>query len=128
YKGHIFASLRGDGVGIRCFVHARIVSRTSPLAEGDTVVVHGRVNWYSTRGDIQLVAESVSLVDETTRAREATARLQAALEREGTLRANRGLRMPELPCRVAVVGGYSSAAVLDIVTAIHRRAPWIQVT
>jgi exodeoxyribonuclease VII large subunit len=129
YKGHLFASLRGDGVGIRCFVHARILARMrGPLAEGDTVVVHGRVNWYRARGDIQLVADSVSLVDETTRARDIIARLQAALELEGTLRANRGLRMPELPCRVAVVGGYSSAAVLDIVTAIHRRAPWIEVT
>lgn len=128
YKKHVFASLRGSDVAIRCFIHARIAERIpARLAEGDTVVIRGRVSWYRARGDIQLVADSVSMVDDSTRAREAVARLQAALEREGTLRMNRGLRMPRMPRRVAVVGGHSSAAVLDIVTAIHRRAPWIGV-
>lgn len=128
YMGHVFASLRSEGASIRCFIHGRVVrSMSQALAEGDTVVVRGRVNWYRVRGDIQVVAESVTLVDESTRAREAIARLQAELEREGTLRNNRSLTMPKLPRRVAVVGGHSSAAVLDIVTALHRRAPWIAI-
>jgi exodeoxyribonuclease VII large subunit len=128
YRGHIFASLRSEGASIRCFVHARIVGgMPAALAEGDTVVLRGRVSWYRARGDIQLIAESITLVDESTRAREAVARLQAALEREGTLQTNRSLRMPGLPRRVAVVGGHCSAAVLDIVTALHRRSPWIAV-
>lgn len=128
HMGHLFASLREDRIGVRCFIHARVVDRMPvSLAEGDTVRVSGRITWYGTRGDLQLVADSVSVIDDTTRAREAIARLQADLEREGVLRANRSLRMPELPSRVAVVGGHSSAAVLDVVTALHRRAPWVAV-
>jgi exodeoxyribonuclease VII large subunit len=128
YRRHIFASLREGGMGIRCFIPARVVGRMpGELAEGDTVVVRGRVELYRTRGDIQLVAESIALVDDTTRARWAVARLQAELERDGLLRCNRSLRMPEMPSRVAVVAGHSSAAVLDIVTALHRRAPWVAV-
>lgn len=125
YAGHVFAVLRDDTAAVRCFVHARVAAALNGVAEGDTVVVRGRVALYKARGDIQLVADTVELVDESTRAREAAARMQVALEREGVLGANRRLRMPELPRAVAVVGGHSSAAVLDIVTALHRRAPWV---
>jgi exodeoxyribonuclease VII large subunit len=126
YRGHIFASLREGGVGVRCFIHARVVARMpGPLAEGDTVVIHGRLSLYKSRGDIQLVADCVSLVDDSTRARQATVRIQVALEREGVLGANRRVQMPDLPRAIAVVGGHNSAAVLDIVTALHRRAPWV---
>jgi exodeoxyribonuclease VII large subunit len=128
YKGHLFACIAGGGVVIRCFIHARLVDRLpGSLAQGDTVVVHGRVGWYGLRGEVQVTADAVTLVDETTRALRAAAALKATLEREGLLRANRSLKMPELPHCLAVVGGHSSAAVLDIITAVHRRAPWVAI-
>lgn len=127
-RGHLFAALRGGGVAIRCFVHARVVASLNAMpVEGDTVDIGAKVEWYRMRGDVQLLVSSLDLVDERTRYREQVSRTHARLEAMGALTRNRQLLLPPMPGSVAVVGGAGSAGVLDLLTAIHRRAPWVGV-
>lgn len=126
---HAFAGLRDRGIVLRVFIHARVLRRLAPLPpEGTAVVIRASPAWYRFRGDLQLVVDDLRIVDARRARHETIARLRAELAADGLMDANRRLPLSRLPAHVAVVGGETSAAVLDVLHAVHRRAPWTRIT
>lgn len=121
---HLFASLRDGGVAMRVFIHSDVLRSLKVVPkEGTGVVVRASPSWYRTQGNVQLVVQELWIADPRRARREVVARLRVELEREGLLNANRRSQLPRAPVTIAVVGGHGSAAVLDVVNAVHRRSP-----
>jgi exodeoxyribonuclease VII large subunit len=122
---HTFATLRDRGAAVRVFIHSHVARRLEAIpTEGTGVILRASLSWYKARGEVQLSVRELWIADKGRARREAVARLRLDLERRGLLRSNRQVHLPRMPAAVVVVGGQGSAAVLDVVNAIHRRSPW----
>ncbi len=90
------------------------------LADGERVVLLGRVTVYPPRGRMQLVAEDVL---ETARGAllEALERLKAKLAAEGLFAPERKQALPRDPKLIAVLTSPDGAAIHDIVRVAFRR-------
>jgi exodeoxyribonuclease VII large subunit len=121
---HTFATLRDRGAAVRVFIHSHVARRLEAIpTEGTGVILRASLSWYKARGEVQLSVRELWIADKGRARREGVARLRLDLERRGLLRSNRQVHLPRMPAAVVVVGGQGSAAVLDVVNAIHRRSP-----
>jgi len=132
-SGHVYFTLR-DTAQTRDAQLAVVLWREEALrlrcrlAEGEQVVVWGRLAVYAQRGIYQLVARRVDL-DGPGALAAALRRLKQALAAEGLFAAERKRPLPLLPRCVGVITSPSGAAVHDILKAILRRHPraWIRI-
>ncbi|AGX87594.1 exodeoxyribonuclease VII large subunit [Candidatus Symbiobacter mobilis CR] len=94
--------------------------------DGDVVEVDGRLSVYEPRGDLQLVVDRMvrcgagSLFEEFLRRK-------AALDAEGLFDPARKRPVPRQPRCIGVVTSLAAAALRDVATTLHRRAPHIPV-
>lgn len=129
-SGHCYFSLKdgqGNGGLIRCAMFRRAASLLDFLpGEGQQVEVRGRLGVYEPRGELQLVAESMrragagSLYEEFLR-------LRQRLQDLGLFEASRKRPIPRDPSRLGVVTSVGAAALHDVLTALSRRAPHVEV-
>lgn len=128
-SGHGYFTLKDEsgGASLRCAIFRRALSGVdfSP-AEGMLVEARGNLSVYESRGELQLV------VDGLTRAGagalfEQFLRLKAKLEAEGLFDPDRKRELAPYPQRVAVVTSLAAAALHDVLTALRRRAPHVEV-
>ena len=127
-SGHCYFSLK-DGQGqIRCAMFRRAAQLIdfSPR-DGDLVEVRGRLGVYEARGDLQLIAESMTRAGQGGLFEQFLQR-KARLESEGLFDAGRKRRLPAMPRHVGVVTSLGAAALHDVLTALARRAPHVAVT
>lgn len=88
--------------------------------DGDAVEVRGRVSIYESRGQLQLIAETLEL--RGAGALElAFKRLKAKLQAEGLFEQERKRMLPPFPRCVGVVSSMQGAVIRDIVHVIRRR-------
>lgn len=126
-SGHCYFSLKDDVGQIRCAMFRRSASGLdfSPK-DGELVEVRGRLGVYEARGDLQLVAESMTRAGQGTLF-EQFFKLKARLEAEGLFAATRKRPLPFMPRAIGVVTSLGAAALHDVVTALRRRVPHIPV-
>ncbi|MHB8718104.1 MAG: exodeoxyribonuclease VII large subunit [Candidatus Dormibacteria bacterium] len=125
--GHLYITLKDAEATLRvvCFrTHAQRV----PFAprSGMTVLVHGFVNVYAQGGQYQLQADRLEPSGVGALALAVEQRKQALAAR-GLFAEARKRPLPRLPRRVAVVTSRHAAALRDVVTTLHRRAPMVDV-
>jgi len=129
-SGHCYFTLKdADGLAasLRCAMFRRAAGMLdfSP-ADGALVELRGRVAVYEPRGELQFVVEAMrragagSLYEQFLRLRE---RLAA----EGLFDADLKRPLPALPRRIGVVTSTAGAALHDVLTALARRAPQVEV-
>ena len=88
--------------------------------------MRGRLAVYEPRGELQFVVEAMRTLGAGALYEQFLA-LKAKLEAEGLFDAARKRALPRYPQRIGVVTSLGAAALHDVVTALARRAPHVEV-
>jgi len=120
-SGHGYGTLKDDRSQVRlvAFRNTLGVIGFTPR-DGMTLLARGTVGVYESRGEYQLVAESLEQVGAGAAA-EALRRLQERLRAEGLFDEARKRALPFLPQRVGVATSPTGAAIRDVLHVLDRR-------
>lgn len=126
-SGHLYFTLKDDSAQVRCTMW-RSRAQTLPfrLDNGMRVEARAAVTLYEPRGDFQLSVESLR-ADGTGNLFEAYLRLKAKLDAEGLFDPAAKRALPRFPRRIGVVTSAAAAAWQDVLAALARRAPCIEI-
>jgi exodeoxyribonuclease VII large subunit len=124
-SGHRYFALKDVDGQLRCawFRHA---IRGQSIAEGEHVLVQGKLAIYAPRGDFQLIVQSVQPAGEGALAA-AFARLKRKLEGEGLFASERKPALPQRIRRIGIISSPAAAALQDVLVTLRRRDPFMQV-
>ncbi len=126
-SGHLYFTLKDPGASLRCVMWKEDARRwRESLQDGQALAVHGRIGVYETGGQYQLYADLIRPVGEGALYQEFL-RLKALLESEGLFGLERKRPIPTFPRRIGIVTSASGAALRDMLTAIRRRMPLVEV-
>lgn len=126
-SGHCYFTLKDAQAQLRCAMFKRAASQLDfAPREGELVELTGRLDIYGPRGDLQLIVESMTRQGQGNLF-EQFMRLKAELEAEGLFDAARKRPLPAVPRTIGLVTSLGAAALHDVVTALRRRAPHVQV-
>ncbi|QNI36344.1 exodeoxyribonuclease VII large subunit [Edaphobacter albus] len=120
-SGHIYFTLK-DGeaqLPVVLFRRQAQLLRFRP-ADGMAVLVRGRASVYESRGQLQLIAETLEPQGAGS-LQLAFEQLKARLLAEGLFNASRKRSLPSFPRCVGIITSPTGAVVRDIVTVIRRR-------
>lgn len=122
-SGHWYFSLKDDKAQIRCVMFRQQNLSTRPPAQGDSVLVCGRVSLYEARGDFQMI---VSVLEH----RGAGAlhlrfeELKRKLQDEGLFDAGLKQNLPRYPKTIGIITSPTGAALQDMTSVLQRhRSP-----
>ena len=129
-SGHCYFTLKdADGLAasLRCAMFRRAAAMLdfSP-ADGALVELRGRVAVYEPRGELQFVVEAMRRAGAGT-LYEQFLKLRARLAAEGLFDAESKRALPPHPQRIGVITSAAGAALHDVLTALARRAPQVEV-
>ena len=127
-SGHWYFTLKDSDAQVRCamFANANRRARMQP-ANGQQVLLRGRVSLYEGRGEFQIIVEHMEPAGEGA-LRAAFDALKRQLNAEGLFDAARKQAIPDLPEHVAVVTSPTGAALKDVLSVWRRRFPALAVT
>jgi exodeoxyribonuclease VII large subunit len=129
-SGHCYFSLKdadGAAASLRCAMFRRAASLVGfAVRDGEQVEVRGRVAVYEARGELQFIVESMQRVGAGT-LYEQFLQLKTRLEAQGLFDPARKRPIPAWPRAIGVVTSLAAAALLDVVSALQRRAPHVRV-
>lgn len=128
-SGHGYFTLKDESgqSSLRCAMFRRALSQVDfPLSEGQLVEARGQVSVYGARGELQLVVEALSRAGAGA-LYEQFLKLRARLEAEGLFDPAGKRPLVDFPQRIAVVTSLGAAALHDVLTALKRRAPHVDV-
>ncbi|AIT60666.1 exodeoxyribonuclease VII large subunit [Corynebacterium doosanense] len=100
-------------------------SMTTPLRDGDRVIIHGKPSYYPGRGTFSLSVSEIRHVG----VGELLARIETlrrTLAAEGLFDPARKRRLPYLPNKVGLITGRGSAAERDVLAVAQSRWPDVQ--
>lgn len=126
-SGHAYFTLKDDESQLRCVLFRSDAARLAfrPL-DGECLVLFGRCTLYGKTGALQLVVAH-AFRRGAGKAAEALETLRARLLAEGLFSLERKRPIPFFPNSVGIVTSRMGAALSDILSVIHRRAPCTQV-
>jgi exodeoxyribonuclease VII large subunit len=129
-SGHCYFTLK-DADGAPALLRCAMFRRAAMLvdfvpADGQQVELRGRLGIYESRGELQMVVESLQRLGAGTLYEEFLRR-RAKLEREGLFDAARKRPLPPFPAALGVVTSLAAAALRDVLSTLRRRAPHIRV-
>ena len=126
-SGHCYFSLKDNDGQIRCAMFRRAASLLDfTPRDGQRVELRGRLGVYESRGELQLVVESMRQAGQGTLFEEFL-KLKARLGAQGLFDSNRKRALPLMPKAIGIVTSLGAAALHDVVTALQRRVPHIPV-
>jgi exodeoxyribonuclease VII large subunit len=120
-SGHIYFTLKDGEAQLPVVLFRRQAGllRFRP-ADGLAVLVRGRVSVYESRGQLQLIAETMEPRGAGA-LQLAFEQLKARLLAEGLFDASRKRQLPSFPKCVGIVTSLAGAVIRDIVTVVRRR-------
>jgi len=122
-SGHYYFTLKDDRSQIKTVLFRSQAARLPfDLEDGQHVICLGRLNIYTGRGDLQLVADFVESKGEGA-LQLAFEQLKAQLAREGLFSPDHKAPIPFFPHRVFVITSPSGAAIRDFVRTARKRYP-----
>ncbi len=126
-SGHLYFTLKDEAAQVRCAMF-RNRAQVLPwrLENGMKVEARALVTLYEARGDYQLNVEGLRRAGIGSLF-EAFTRLRDRLLGEGLFDADRKRPLPAFPRRIGVVSSLQAAALKDILAALKRRAPHLEV-
>ena len=121
--GHWYFTLKDSGSQLRCvmFKGANYLVKPAPR-EGDSVLVRGKLSYYTARGDAQLVVEHMEPAGEGALLREFEA-LKKKLGAEGLFDEAAKRPLPAAPRGIGLITSGTGAALQDILSTLRRRYP-----
>lgn len=129
-SGHCYFQLKdadGQAAMLRCAMFRRAASLLDfRPTDGLKVEIRGRVSVYEARGELQCVVESMRPLGAGSLF-EQFMRLKARLEAEGLFAADRKRPIARYPQAIGVITSPQAAALHDVLTALRRRSPHVQV-
>ncbi len=129
-SGHCYFGLKdadGQAASLRCAMFRRAAAMLDfAPGEGVLVELRGRVAVYEPRGELQFVVEAMRRAGAGT-LYEQFLKLRARLAAEGLFDADTKRVLPSHPRRVGVITSTAGAALHDVLTALARRAPQVEV-
>lgn len=129
-SGHCYFSLKdadGQSAMLRCAMFRRAASLLDfAPGDGSLVELRGRLTLYEPRGELQFVVEAMRRAGAGS-LYEQFLRLKARLEAQGLFDPARKRALPAFPRRLGVITSTAGAALHDVLTALARRAPHVQV-
>lgn len=126
-SGHCYFTLKDEGGQLRCVLFRQQAQRADFLPrDGDQVELRGSLTVYAARGSLQLVVESLVRAGQGALL-EQFLRLKARLEAQGLFASERKRALPEWPRGIGVVTSSDAAALRDVASTLHRRAPHVPV-
>jgi exodeoxyribonuclease VII large subunit len=129
-SGHCYFSLK-DAEGAAALLRCAMFRRAASLldfapADGQLVEIRGRLAVYEPRGELQFVVEGMQRAGAGA-LYEQFLRLKARLEAQGLFDAQRKRPIAAFPRRIGVVTSLGAAALHDVLTALARRSPQVEV-
>jgi exodeoxyribonuclease VII large subunit len=126
-SGHIYFTLKDTNASLRCIMWKTSAARSGlTLKDGMAVEVHGKIGVYDAGGQYQLYADQIRPTGEGVLYQEFM-RLKAMLEAEGLFDPERKRAIPEGPRLIGIITSSTGAALRDMLTAIRRRNPLVEV-
>ena len=129
-SGHCYFTLKdadGAQASLRCAMFRRAAGLLDFVPrDGLQVEMRGRVAVYEPRGELQFVVEAMRTLGAGSLYEQFLA-LKARLEAEGLFAAARKRALPRHPQRLGVISSLGAAALHDVLTALARRAPHVEV-
>jgi exodeoxyribonuclease VII large subunit len=122
-SGHCYWTLREGETQLRAVCWRQQALRQPRLpADGDQIVIHGRVSFWGGNGQVQIYADlirpaGIGLLHAQVEA------LKQRLDAEGLFDPARKRPIPPFPLRIGVVTSPTGAALRDILTVLRRRWP-----
>jgi len=126
-SGHLYFTLKDERSQMRCamFRSAAQLLVFRP-ADGQEVIVRGRVSLYPERGDLQLYVDALEPQGRGA-LQLAFEQLKARLEEEGLFDEGRKRALPFFPSRIGVATALNGAALHDILVILRSRCPALHV-
>ena len=116
-----------QAASLRCAMFRRAAAMLDfTPADGALVELRGRVAVYEPRGELQFVVEAMRRAGAGT-LYEQFLKLRERLAAEGLFDAEAKRPLPVLPRRIGVITSAAGAALHDVLTALARRAPQVEV-
>jgi exodeoxyribonuclease VII large subunit len=126
-SGHIYFTIKDANSQVSCVLfrnESRTVNREY-LEDGQKVVIEGEVTVYEARGQYQLRVFSVQLQG-LGALQAAFERLKQKLQAEGLFDSGHKRPLPPFPQRIGIVTSVDGAAIRDVLHAIERRNPSLE--
>lgn len=122
-SGHWYFTLKDDKAQVRTVMFRNRAQLADFMPkDGDHVEIRATVSLYTPRGDFQLNAEAIRHAGAGS-LYEAFLRLKTKLEAEGLFDPSRKRPLPFLAHTIGIVTSPKAAALRDILTTLHRKAP-----
>jgi len=127
-SGHIYFTLKDEDGAIGCAMWRSQASKLNFKPEdGDKCILKGQVSIYPATGRYQLMVKSIEQAGLGNLMHQFE-QLKIKLDSEGLFDPSKKLSLPDSPMHIGVITSPSTAAFQDILSAIKRRAPSLQVT
>ena len=127
-SGHVYFSLKDANAQVRCVMwRSRAQVLGWRLENGQKIEARVLVSFYEPRGEFQLNVEAIRRAGQGDLF-ERFLQLKAKLENEGIFAVDRKKALPSFPRRLAIVTSPQAAALRDVLTTLHRRAPHVAIT
>mgnify|MGYP000896224406 FL=1 len=126
-SGHVYFSLKDAAAQVRCVMwrnRAQLLGWR--LENGQRVEARVLVSFYEPRGEFQLNVETVRRAGQGDLYKRFL-RLKAQLEGEGLFAPGNKRPLPGHPQALAIVTSLQAAALRDVLSTLHRRAPQIRI-
>lgn len=126
-SGHWYFTLKDSEAQIRVAMFRYQNQRVKqPPAEGDQVIITGKLSIYAPRGNYQLIAETLESAGLGALLRQFEA-LKAELQELGWFSQQAKQALPPHPRRVAIITSPQAAAFADMRTTFARRDPGLEI-
>ena len=127
-QGNWYFTLKDSEAQLRAvmFSRDRRATKYRPR-DGDEVLVRGRVDVYSGRGDLQIIVQRMKPLG-AGQLQEEFERLKQRLRAEGLFDAARKQPLPAVPRRIGIVTSLQAAALQDMLRTLDLRDPTLSIT
>jgi len=126
-SGHAYFSLKDSAAQVRCVMFRNRAQLLGwRLANGQHIEARVLVTLYEARGDFQLNVETARKAG-LGNLYEKFLQLKDKLEREGLFASESKRPLPRFPLRLGIVTSPQAAALRDVLSALERRAPHVDI-
>jgi exodeoxyribonuclease VII large subunit len=126
-SGHVYLTLKDTNAQLQAVVFKSVANQVKfELKDGMEVLAFGSITVYESRGQYQLVIESIEPKG-IGALQLAFLQLKEKLEKEGLFDPGHKKSLPLLPKKIAVVTSITGAAIRDILNVINRRFARVEI-
>ncbi|MGC1182714.1 exodeoxyribonuclease VII large subunit [Legionella sp.] len=127
-SGHFYFTLKDSGAQVRCvfFKNRHLSTLASQIADGQHLIVSGKLSLYEARGDYQLIVEKITEAG-LGALYQRFEELKNKLAAEDLFHPANKKALPTMPKTIGIISSTTGAAIRDILSTLARRFPLARV-